>query len=223
MSSLDTGIDVSPKRGSELTAYVVVCCVILGLLGLAGWAWYRFRLRDLNVVARNVAPIPVWRDSRLQLSSPTGYLLAEVGRYDDEITAYLYFQYLRSLKAVDSASVLLTASELQSGTTYRIHLQVENDLLSAVPYLAELQARHFIPSSELSYASSYRLMYARAQTRLFVAAYDQPVRRKLRSLPRSELNSNVARFILFKSKTDRRIRQQIQPIPTKLSQAQARI
>ena len=222
MSSLDSGADVSPDRGSKLAAYAVVCCVVLGLLGLSAWAWNRFRLRDLNLVARNIVPIPVWRGSRLQLSSPTGDLLAEVGRYDDELTAYLYFQYLRSLKAVDSANVLLTASELQSDTTYRIHLQLENDLLSAVPYLAELRARHFIPSSELSYANSYRLMYARAQTRLFVAAYDQPVRRKLRSLPRSELTSNVARFILFKSKTDRRIRQQIQPVPPNVSQAQAR-
>ena len=71
-------------------------------------------------------------------------------------------------------------------------------------------------------ANAYRLKYAQAQTRLFVAAYDQPIRRKLRSLPRPELRSNLARFILFKSKTDRRIRLQIKPVPSYLSQAEAR-
>jgi hypothetical protein len=206
----------------KATFWLLPVVALAAVLGASAWVIHHFRMLTLEPVAGTVTPIPVWEGNRLRLMSPTGHLLAEAGTYHDELTAYLYFEYLRSLRAVDSANVLLTAGEDQSGPTYRVYLQVDGDLLHAVPYLAELQARRFVSSFELSYANPYRVTYARAQTRVFVAAYDQPVRRKLRGLPRSKLASNVARFILFKSKTDRRIRQQIEPLPPDLSQAEAR-
>ena len=202
--------------------WLLTFCALATFLTVAAWGFYRFWPRKLVIRTRSAAPIPTWQGARLRLISPTGNLLGEVGNYDDELTAYLHFEYVRSLKAVDSWKVLLTTGELQSGTVYRVYLELDNDLLTAIPYLADLQARRLVPSFRVTEANAYRLKYAQAQTRLFVAAYDQPIRRKLRSLPRPELRNNLARFILFKSKTDRRIRLQIKPVPSHLSKAEAR-
>ena len=209
-------------RLRKAAVFLLIFCALAAILGVTAWGFYRFWPRKLVIRTRSATPIPTWQGERLRLISPTGYLLSEVGRYGDELTAYLYFEYLRSLKAVDSSKVLLTTSELPSGTVYRVYLALDSDLLTTIPYLADLQARRLVSSFEVTDANAYRLKYAQAQTRLFVAAYDQPMRRKLRSLPRPELRSNLARFILFKSKTDRRIRLQIKPVPPHLSQAEAR-
>ena len=56
------------------------------------------------------------------------------------------------------------------------------------------------------------------QTSLFIAAYGRPVQSQLQTLP-PEVKANVSKFILFKAKTDRRTREQIQPL---LSGEQAR-
>ncbi len=186
------------------------------------WISYYFWPRTIVYLPKTDIPIPAWKEWQLQLLSPAGSLLAEVGTYNDELTGYLYFEYFRSLKPIESSNVMLTATETRSGTDYRTYLLVENDLLTAIPYLADLQAQRFISSFALSQANNYRVRYARAQTKLCIAAYERPIRSKLRSLPRAELTSNVARFILFKAKTDRRVQQQIQPTPPDLSRGQAR-
>ncbi len=153
---------------------------------------------------------------------PAGELLGLIGRYDDELTAYLYFEYFRSLKLIDSSKVLLTAKEAPSGTIFTVYLSVPNDLLTAIPYLANLEAQRFISSFHVIQANSFRVQRGYAQTKLFLSAYEAPMRTKMSSLPRSELTTNVARFILFKSKTDRRIQQRIEPAPPKLSEGEAR-
>jgi hypothetical protein len=196
--------------------------LVASLLVSAVWIAYYFWPRTIVYVPKTALPVPVWKESRLQLRSPVGNLLASVGIYSDELTGYLYFEYFRSLKPIESSNVMLTATETHSGTVYRVDLLVGNDLLTAVPHLAELQAQRFIPSFAMSQANSYRIQYARAQTNLFLAAYERPIRNKLQSLPRPELTSNVARFILFKAKTDKRVRQRIQPTPPDLSRGEAR-
>ncbi len=153
---------------------------------------------------------------------PAGELLGLIGRYDDELTAYLYFEYFRSLKLIDSSKVLLTAKEAPSGTIFTVYLSVPNDLLTAIPYLANLEAQRFISSFDVIQANSFRVQRGYAQTKLFLSAYEAPMRTKMSSLPRSELTTNVARFILFKSKTDRRVQQRIEPAPPKLSKGEAR-
>ena len=98
----------------------------LGILSLLAT-----QARDSHAIGR---PNTDMAGSTPPLISPTGNLLGEVGNYDDELTAYLHFEYVRSLKAVDSWKVLLTTGELQSGTVYRVYLELDNDLLTAIPY-----------------------------------------------------------------------------------------
>ncbi|MEX2263631.1 MAG: hypothetical protein WD696_16870 [Bryobacteraceae bacterium] len=149
--------------------------------------------------------------------SPGDALLAEVGTWRDELLAYLRFEYLRSLPDVDQSRVLLTARYPTGAPEYYVFLEVDRDLLAAVPYLAGLQARGYFQEFRLAPVERRALNNLRQQTKVFISAYNMPVRWKLESLNPSMLRSSLARFILFKSKTDRRVRERIEPVPSTLS------
>jgi hypothetical protein len=195
--------------------------VVCALLGIEGWVAWRTWPRTLTIHPAAELPRIRIEGRRLLVVAASDAVLGQVARYHDELTAFLYFEYLRSLKQVESAHVLLTSSETPEGPVYRILLQVSQNLLEAVPYLAQLQAEGFISEFAFDYVPALQLDYARQQTRLFESAYNLPVRRKLESLNPAELQSSMARFILFKSKTDRRVRERIEPVPAPLSLSQA--
>jgi hypothetical protein len=138
-----------------------------------------------------------------------------VGTFSDELRAYLNFEYLRSLKQVDLNRVFLTATESGTGPVYRLYLFVDDDYLTATPYLADLKAHRYIAGFDLVSTTAGEVDRARTQTALFMAAYSKPVKSKLETLPPAKLAANVSKFILFKAKTDRRTREQLLPLPSR--------
>lgn len=143
---------------------------------------------------------------RLVAPFPAPILLAAVGQFDNEISAYLWFDFIRGRDGVDSDKVLLNTSEDQGAPTYRIYIVVPNDALTAIPYLSSLEARGIIQGFELVFSNPDDAAYRRDQTSIFVATYKKPVNHKLENLPDKELLPSVARFLRFKSRTDPRSR-----------------
>jgi hypothetical protein len=99
---------------------------------------------------------------------PTETLLAEVGRFDDELSAYLWFDYLRSRPGVEGSQVLLTVSEKEGAPLYRIEVELPNNALVAIPFLAQLEAKAFIEGFELGFSTKQVTERKREQTNLFV-------------------------------------------------------
>jgi hypothetical protein len=97
-------------------------------------------------------------------------------------------------------------------------LSLEDDYLTATPYLADLKAHRYIADFDLVFTTPSEIDRARTQTTLFIAAYSKPVKSTLETLPAAKLAANVSKFILFKAKTDRRTREQLLPL---LSREQA--
>ncbi len=155
------------------------------------------------------------------MKMPSGYLLGEVGQYDDELTAYLRFEYLRGLKMVSAGDVLMTSKEENGEPTYRLYIILPNEVFHGAEYLATLEIGGFIDGFKLTAAPEVQVDDWRKQTSLFYAAYSQPVQERLLALPPQYLTSAVARFILFKVKTDRRVRDRIEPVPAALSMEQS--
>ena len=107
---------------------------------------------------------------------PTEVLLGEVGSFDNELSAYLWFDYLRSRPGVDPFQVLLMVrEEADKIPLYRIQVVLPNDALTAVPFLADLEAKGFIQHFDLAFSSSGPVEYSRKQTEVFVAAYKRPL------------------------------------------------
>jgi hypothetical protein len=209
-------------RLRRVGTYVLLVAFAIALSGSVILSFHLLWPRTLSYHPHPGLPLPVIVASRLELRSPTGHLLARVGTYGDELSSYLYFEYLRSLKSVDASRVLVTATERSHGPEYRIYIELEDNVLTAVPYVSQLQGSRFVESYELVFPAKNRVVYYREQTRLFTAAYNGPVRRKLEAIPPRKLTANVTRFLLFKAKTDRRIRERIEPVPHNLTREQAR-
>jgi hypothetical protein len=203
----------------------VSLCVLLALLLLSagGWIGYRRWLDGLQLgLPQPEHPSIVITAGGVQaVNAPARALVSTVETFQDELLAYLHFEHFRTLPEIAGRRVVLIAKEHANGPVYELQLVLDRDLLAAIPYLAGLRARQLISSYGLALSSPSDLDHRLQQTSLFIAAYNQPVRRNLEALPASRILSPLARFLLFKSTTDRRIRRRIEPVPSALSRDQA--
>jgi hypothetical protein len=194
------------------------------LVGFAGGVGYRTwpRMPNPPLSVAPWSPICAYADNHLVLRSPSGIFAAEVGKYKDELQAYLRFDYLASRQATKGHPVLLSVRWDCSGPTYRVRVLLPDDLLTALPYVEDLRALGFINHFYLECPSRSQVDYAEQQTLLFETAYNNPIQQALKGLTASELVQPLARFLVFKSQTDRRVRERIEPVPITLSLKQAR-
>ncbi len=166
-------------------------------------------------------PHPEFVQGRLTLPYTDKYAVAQVASYDDELEAFLYFQFLRGRTASDGISVLLTAVPTKAGPAYRIFVIGQDDLLVDIPRLGSLEGRRLIPRSEIIIWSENEFSHYEYQSHIFEAADNIPVAQKLEALDPSQLESALADFLLFKSETDIRVLQDLDPKPQPLTRAQA--
>jgi hypothetical protein len=189
------------------------------LLCAAGWLYWKYHVGPPPFGNPSPIPKPASTKKGMVVQMPNGNLVGLLGTYDDELTAYLRLQYFRSLKQIADDPILMTTTEEGSGPRYRVYVVLKNDLLSQSKLLAELQVGRYIDSFATESPPRSEIEDWMKQTRLFDAAYQGPVKKRLLQLPRKELTSAVARFILFKTRTDRRVRERIEPAVTRAPSA----
>ena len=200
-------IEGVPRKSRSLFLRMLAAVGAAVLIVLSAWVGLRIWPRQLRL---STLPPPSIRfeDDRLVVPMPTQVLLGEVGRFEDELSAYLWFDYLRSRPGVDPFQVLLIVTEKESRPpVYRIQIIVPNDVLTAVLFLARLEANGFIQAFDLTFSNLAPLQYSRKQTDVFIAAYKRPTSHTLEKLTARQLLSRTARFLAFKSHTDPRVRQ----------------
>lgn len=184
--------------------------VLMGLAAVltpAAWVAYRTWPRPLHIRVKQYPSVEL-ADGRLRFPFPAPAVLGEVASFDDELSAYLWFDFVRSRPTVEQGQVLLTASERLKTPLYQIYLVMPNDAVTAIASLADLKAKGFILAhgDDLVFSNPSEVEYARTQTALFLAAYNKPVQRNLEAFATKRLVPSVAQFLIFKSRTDPRIR-----------------
>ena len=195
---------------------------VAGALCLSAWVAYRIRPQTIDVTLPPCLPIIKLEGNRLAVQVRTDALLAQVAGFNSEIEAYLHFEYLKTHIGLAGSRVLLTVKNNETGPRYLIFLVLNNDLLSDVPYLASVRAEGYIPDYKLCPVSFQDLARKRLQTAVFLGCYNPLRVPRLASMHHSRLLVPLARFLVFKSRTDRRVRERIPPVPTTLSFGQAR-
>jgi hypothetical protein len=131
------------------------------------------------------------------------------------------YQHYRSTQPFSGDELFLRYMDTKDGPRYRILLLLTGDYIGSVHRVADLHASQRIESFGWKLVSEGGLDAYRNQTRLFVASYNLPVKRKLEQLSKAELRLLVRRFIRFKSTTDPRVRKRIEPVPAVLSSGDA--
>ena len=193
---------------------------MFSVLVLAAGVAYRCWPRPLPFPPAGAPGVTI-SQGRFLVRMPTQVLLAQVSAYPDELTAYLYFDYLRSRREVARSSVLLSVAQQSDSPEYCLLLAVPNDLLQAEPYLGELIRQGYIPGFELQFSNLDDLARRHEQTRRIQAAFHRSVRDPMPDAPASELLYPVSRFVNFKSSVDSRTRLGLQPGLTRLSSSQS--
>jgi hypothetical protein len=195
---------------------------IAGLVSLSAWVVYVTRPQKIDLSLPPALPIVKVEGGALTVQLRTDALLARVGDYQSELEAYLHFEYLKTHAGLDGSRVLLTVKDAGAGPRYQIFLVLNNNLLADVPLLGSLKAKGYIPDYEFDPVSFETLARRRLETTVFLGTYNPTRTPRLADLPPSRLIEPLASFLVFKSRTDRRVREGIQPVPTTLSDDQAR-
>jgi hypothetical protein len=138
------------------------------------------------------------------MSWPGRYLVGKLAGFDEELSAYLMFDYLCSRESLRGRNVLLTTDRMSKGFSYRISAHLPDDVLAGVEELAELRGNHLTALVEYSWITPTEFSEDLRQTDLLVQAYNSPDFPKLEEIPSAELQSYVRQFICFKSLVDPR-------------------
>lgn len=164
---------------------------------------------------------PEIRDGKVALPFSREVACADIGEYDDQLEAFLRFEYLRGREPDDAGKLLLIPTGDTQHTSYKIFLLVENDRLSAVARLDQAQAHGLISHFELVAWTQRNLVLAEQQSRMLEEAYEVPTQQKLETLSSFQLVPALADFLVFKSQTDWRVVSQNTSAPEPLSRRQA--
>jgi hypothetical protein len=198
-----------------------LAALALSALALSLWATDRLWPRQLRVSAhhRHLAPKVHGRNVALPFSNEVA--CAEIASFDDQLEAFLRYEYLRGRDPDDAREILLTAGHNGKRANYKIFLLVENDQLTAVPRLNRMEFHGLIHHYELVAWTQQDLALAQEQSRMFETAYNLPTEQKLETLPSFQLLPALADFLVFKSQTDWRVVGQGTRAPQPLTHHQA--
>jgi hypothetical protein len=201
-------------------------CLAAGLLAFTACAYTDYRLwpLDLPISATPRVPAAGVQGKRIVVPFATGVGAAEVATFNDQLEAFLRFEYLRGREARnghDTSRILLTALDTAKGPSYRIFIVTDNDLLTAVSQLAELESRNLINHYELYSWPQKDFAYYEQQSHMFDVAYDMPTEEKLETLNSFKLLPALAQFLIFKSETDNRVLGGDDAAPRPLTREQA--
>lgn len=192
----------------------VFWCAAIAVAAVAAHSWYT--PKPLPPIPPRLTVVAETSAGGTLLRTPGFGLTTEVAAYQDELFAYLMFQHLRRYPPVSDGGgrLLLTFDPKQKQAPYRVMLEGEGDLVTAIGAAARVDNGWKLTPDAV------RRSWAE-QTRIFENAYNLPVRQKLEDLPREALGRYLQRFIQFKSRTDPRIRMKMEPVPVPVSQEQA--
>jgi hypothetical protein len=196
------------------------------LLALAGCGYIGGRLwpLDLDAPRYPAFPAPRIQGNRFVVQFSPAVASAEVATFNDQLEAFLHFEYLRGREARsgnDTSRILLTAFDTPKGLSYRIFIVSDNDLLTALPQLARLKGNNLITHYELTTWTEKDFAYYQQQSHMFDVAYGVPTEQKLESFSSFRLLPALARFLVFKSQTDNRVLERSDAAPRPLTREQA--
>lgn len=195
----------------------------LALLAFALSLWTANRLwprhMRVSVQHRHLAPKIRGRNIAIPFSSEVS--CAEIASFDDQLEAFLRYEYLRGRDSDDASKIFLTVGRAGKRVNYKIFLLVENDQLTAVPRLNRMEFHGLISRYELVAWTSQDLAIAQQQSRMFENAYNMPTEQRLETLPSFQLLPALADFLVFKSQTDWRVVGQSTSAPQPLTHHQA--
>jgi hypothetical protein len=198
-----------------------LAAVALSALALASWTADRLWPRQMRAAGQHGHLGPKVHGRQIALPFSKEVASALIATFDDQLEAFLRYEYLRGRDPDEASKVLLTAGHSGKHASYKIFLLVENDQLTAIPRLNRMESHGLITHYELVAWTKQDLALAQQQSRMFENAYNVPTEQRLETLPSFQLLPALADFLVFKSQTDWRVVGQSRRAPQPLTHHQA--
>ena len=202
----------------------LVRCLLGGLacalVGVAVW-FFLWKVDQFGGSPLILLPRPVSSERGVQLHTPAYSVTAPLAAYEDELFAYLMFDYLRHNRVLGGVELLLTYDRRRTSHRYCLLLRGDEDLVQGFAELAAVRLAGVAGQRSWALTPNAHIADIRRETQLFISAYNLPVRRKLETLPHATLAKYLRHFIQFKSNTDPRVRMKLEPTPKPLSGEEA--
>jgi hypothetical protein len=198
-----------------------LAALALSALALTSWTADRLWPRQMRVSAHHRHLVPKVHGRNIALPFSDEVACAEISSFDDQLEAFLRYEYLRGRDVDDASRIFLTAARTNKRANYKLFMLVENDQLTAIPRLNRMESHGLITHYELVAWTRQDLALAQQQSRVFENAYNVPTEQKLETLPSFQLLPALADFLVFKSQTDWRVVGQSSRAPQPLTHHQA--
>ena len=156
----------------------------LALSGIALISWTADRLwpRHMHVSAQHRHLSPKIHGRNITLPFSNEVACAEIAAFDDQLEAFLRYEYLRGRDPDDASKIFLMAGAAANAANYKIYMLVENDQLTAIPRLNRMESHGLITHYELVAWTKQDFAFAQQQSRMFENAYNVPTEQKLETL-----------------------------------------
>jgi hypothetical protein len=221
MSAKNLTSNLHRPSSAKLFSARALAALALSALTLTSWTADRLWPRRMRVSAHRRHLDPKVHDRNVALPFSNEVACAEIASFDDQLEAFLRYEYLRGRDPDDASKILLTAGHNGKRANYKIFMLVENDQLTAGLRLNRMEAHGLISHHELVAWTRQDLAFAQQQSRMFENAYNLPTEQKLETLPSFQLLPALADFLVFKSQTDWRVVGQSTRAPKPLTHHQA--
>jgi ribosomal protein L36 len=188
---------------------------------LGAWLHRRWVMQDLPRFDPLPSIILVEAGGRTSLRYPGALLVTRVATFRDELFSYLMYEHYRNSSDFRDRKLLLYFVHPEGQPEYRVDLILSDEMTGSMQEAAALFSAGKIENGQLNLLTMASVNYYQRQSKLFEAAYNRPVQRKMEDLSAAELRSLLRRFVRFKSTTDPRIRKKIEPVPKILATNEA--
>ncbi len=198
-----------------------IAAILLTVFTLTAWTTYRVWPRHLRAASHHHRLRPNVKGRTITLPFANEVACAEIASFDDQLEAFLRFEYLRGRDPENAPKILMTANRSGKHASYKLFMLVENNQLTAIPRLNQMKAHGSISHYELVAWTQQDLAQAQQQSAMFITAYNVPTEQKLETLPSFQLLPALADFLVFKSQTDWRVVGRSSQAPQPLTHHQA--
>jgi hypothetical protein len=201
-------------RWGLVVSLTVIC-------GFGIWLYWRWHVEPLHPQQALLPRIEIERSGRTIVRYANSVFITRVATFRDELFSYLMYGHYQKSALFRADTLLLSFADQGDAPQYRIDLVLSDNFIASVDRATRLDAVGSIEKLQWRLTTTGLIDNYRRQTRLFEAAYNMPVQRKMENLSNRELRNLLRRFIRFKSTTDPRIRNRIEPVPKALAQEEA--
>jgi hypothetical protein len=204
-----------------LSSVRTLSSLALTALALTSWAADRLWPRHMRIGTQHRRLAPKLQGRNIALPFSNEVACAEIASFDDQLEAFLRYEYLRGRDPDEASKIFLIAGHNGKRANYKIYMLVENDQLTAVPRLNRMESHGLVTHYELVAWTRQDLSFAQQQSRMFENTYNVATEQKLEALPSFQLLPALSDFLVFKSQTDWRVVGQSTRAPQPLTHHQA--